>query len=365
MKTILRTAIVLGLAIPLSACDPDEGSGPGPDAGDTGDSARCSSTTPYCSSDGRYLLQCSNTTGLSETIQTCYPDNACVGGACVAASCPPNNVECLDGDTMQRCRVDGSGWDTTDCDSGTSCNVASGLCEAQCRMRLFVLVDSSGSMTEGTPTKWEQASDAMQSILESPTAADIEWGLGKFPTDNDCAVDAPVIYPVPEATASEINSYFSANSPSGNTPLISMFQSLVDDTEANIKDETYHNGILVISDGVDTCFTDCMTPCAGLIAQPLRYMNCITACENDAAPAEQEALVNAVTTLRDTYQVRTFVIGFAAAGSDSSLSPEQLSAIATNGGTGMDWIEAGNEDELMTAIQAIVDEMWECNPILR
>jgi hypothetical protein len=352
MRRFTIPAAVLALCLPL-ACSPDDDSGIHTDGGgDYPDGPACSSP-PYCTTDGRTVVRCNPATGVVELSETCYPSRACVGGACVAAVCPPGNSECVDGHTMRRCRPDGQDWENVDCGLDMGCNAASGLCEARCAMRVFVLLDSSGSMSESEPTKWSQAREAMAAILASPTSADIEWGFGHFSTDDDCGVDDLATYPVPEANASIINSFLSSEDPSGNTPLVASLQWLADDTTANIKDTDYHNAILVISDGVDTCYgEDCLTLCGF-------NMGCLMDCENRNSTAAVDDLSLVTQRLRDEFQVRTFVIGF---GTDAS--EEQLSVIADNGGTGLGWIEAGNEAELTAALQAIVDEMWECNPII-
>jgi hypothetical protein len=124
--------------------------------------------------------------------------------------------------------------------------------------------------------------------------------------------------------------------------------------DAGIYDSAYHNALLVVSDGVDTCYIDCLTRCG------MFDFACLMACETEADALVTEALVNSTRTLRDSRAVRTFVIGFGEGASDS-----QLSAIAENGGTALGrWIQASNVDDLTAAIQTIVDEMFECNPIL-
>jgi hypothetical protein len=236
------------------------------------------------------------------------------------------------------------------------CNSTSGQCEAACNLRMFVLLDRSGSMGDGTPTKWDQAREALRTLMASPAAADIEFGFGTFPTDGNCAIDGVVSYPVPDANAAIIDSFFTGNSPNGNTPLAFVFDYFANvDTAANLLDPAYHNALLVVTDGMDTCFDDCETRCLGSPTPFLCLMDCAT--ESEAIVAE--SLTASTITLRDTRQIRTYVIGFGA-----DVSDLQLSAIADNGGTGQPWTSASNVAELEAALQAVIGDLELCNPII-
>ncbi|MBI5502019.1 MAG: hypothetical protein HY907_17385 [Deltaproteobacteria bacterium] len=328
--------------------------GEGGDGG--GDGSGCTSAAPFCSSDGRNVLRC-NSSGTAEVLQACWPDLACRLGACVTAVCSPGQSECVDSDTQRRCASDGSGWEETDCATGMRCGSSSGMCGAPCLMRMFILLDQSGSMADGAPSKWEQARQALSTLTASPAAADMEFGLGAFPTDGNCGVDGLVAHPVPEADAAMVGSYFSSHSANGATPLLAAMQAMAEDTSANLSDEAYHNALLVVSDGMDTCYDDCVTGC---FTSPTPFV-CITECEARVEAEVAGLLAETTARLRDERQIRTYVIGF---GSD--VSDLELSAIAENGGTALArWIAAGNVDDLTAALQTIIDEMWECNPILR
>ena len=180
--------------------------------------------------------------------------------------------------------------------------------------------------------------------------------MGTFPTNGDCGLDGMVIAPVPSASAGSVDGYFTANRPNGNTPLAFAMERFTTETDSGLYDTAYHNALLVVSDGIDTCYDDCATRCLGS-PTPFR---CMLDCAAAADALVTESLVNSTLTLRDTRQVRTFVIGFGDGASDT-----QLSAIAENGGTVLGrWIAAGNIDDLTAALETIVGEMWECNPIM-
>jgi hypothetical protein len=180
--------------------------------------------------------------------------------------------------------------------------------------------------------------------------------MGLFPTDGNCGIDGLVVDPVPEATAASVDAYFSSHDPNGNTPLAFAFEHLVTETEAGIYDPAYHNALLLVSDGIDTCYDDCADRC---LVSPTPF-RCLFECAAESEAIVSESLVASTLALRDARQVRTFVIGFGAGVSDT-----QLTAIAENGGTALGrWIPAGNIEDLTAALQTIVEELWECNPII-
>lgn len=348
------------LALALGACAPGTPSHPQDgflDADAPADSADagCTSTDPYCSSDHTQVLACDPASGSVTVLETCPSGEACVDGACIPVTCVPGTSQCVDDAHVRICRADGSGWDTMPCSERERCNEETGLCEPPCELRIFILLDQSGSMggTEA-PTKWDQAREAMATLMTGDGATDVEFGFGVFPTGGDCATDMVVIQPVPDATAEFVDEYFTTHSPSGNTPLVDALEFFVTDTSANLGDPAYHNALLLVSDGSDTCYIDCSEICG-----PFDFA-CITECESTEDELTNAALRAATGQLRDDLEIRTYVVGFGAGVSD-----EELSAIAANGGTVIgDWIAASDVEELAAAFQTVLEEMLECNPII-
>ena len=137
------------------------------------------------------------------------------------------------------------------------------------------------------------------------------------------------------------------------TPLVGAMTFFRTDFSANLNDPSYHNALLVVSDGSDTCFEDC-SHCG------IFDIACQTECEESFDALILAQLAHDTEFLRDELQIRTFVIGFG-----SGVSDEELSTIAENGGTVLgDWIQADDVADLETAFQTILDEMYECNPIM-
>jgi hypothetical protein len=291
-------------------------------------------------------------------VTDCVSPRICIDGACVDAACVPGTSECVDEDTTRRCRSDGTGYEEQDCPAGQECNPESGICEFPCLLRVFILLDQSGSMSDGTPSKWSQARTAIHTLMTSPMAEDVEFGLGAFPSDGNCATDGIVIDPVPDATVDSVDDYF-ARSPSGNTPIVESLQFFASDTTANLNDTDYHNYVLIVSDGMDTCYTDVDSCVVGCMTSPTPLI-CIAACEADAAAITVPALRSATSHLYDNLDIRTFVVGFGA-----DVSDEELTAIAEEGGTELGrWLEASDVDTLVTAFETALEEMWECNDVI-
>jgi hypothetical protein len=262
--TILWAALVVAGAGGAWACSTDDGNGQTYDVSFDSDVTEdpatdaCTSTDPFCSADLRQVMQCDPATGGMTVLETCAEGTVCVAGSCQAAACEPNTAICLNESTSQVCREDGSGWDVVPCPDYQKCDDDSGFCDFPCMLRVFVLIDQSGSMGGDThPTKWEQARTAMAELVAAESAASVEFGLGVFPSGGEsCGTSAQVVYPVPVDPVDLIDQYFTSHSPSGNTPLLAALEFHLVDTSANLNDPAYYNYLLVISDGADTCYDD-------------------------------------------------------------------------------------------------------------
>ncbi len=223
-----------------------------------------------------------------------------------------------------------------------------------CSPRLFILVDSSASMLDTTPSRWDAVRDALDGFLGSPDAEWIEFGLGHFPTDDNCAVEDLVVHPLPEASRASVATFFTST-PEGNTPLVAALEFLATDTTANLHEDGTHNAIVLITDGWECCIIDCMARCEG----STDMMTCITECQAEIETDAAVRLAAAATTLRDTNGVRTFVIGI----SDEVIDA-QLSAIAGSGGTTDGaWVSATGALAIQRALEDIAGELKSCLPI--
>ena len=356
-SAVLFVSVAAWLA--CTACSSESGnegfdSHADPDAPADQEGEACTAGDPFCSADGGQVLRCDPATGGVTVVQQCESGTLCAAGACQATVCTPNSSQCINETASQVCRSDGSAWDVVVCNDFRKCSEETGLCEFPCKLRVFVLIDQSGSMGEGTPTKWEQSRQAMQQLLASAAAAEVEFGLGAFPMDGNCGIDGMIIYPIPVDPIDRIDEYYASHSANGATPLLDAVRYLLVDTAANLNDPAYYNFILLISDGADTCYSNHCTADCGF------DLGCLTDCENRAEAEVIAGLGDATATLLGSLSIRTFVIGF---GSD--VAPAELDAVAVNGGTVLGrWLDAADVTELTAAFQQILDEMMECNPVV-
>jgi len=171
-------------------------------------------------------------------------------------------------------------------------------------VRIMILQDLSGSMDEGTPTKWNIAKAALQNMLDK-YAADIEFGFDKFPENGWCGVNQPVVVDCAPDNAAAIEAKFPNQTPIGSTPLYLAMKMFLDATYApkfTAAGATPY--LLVVSDGEDVC-----GPNGNPVTGPTTSAE-FTALTGDLCKAG----------------IRTFVIGFGA-----SADPTQLNAIASAG----------------------------------
>ncbi len=128
---------------------------------------------------------------------------------------------------------------------------------------IVLLVDLSGSMNEGSPTKLDQSKQALGSLLSVlPPATDL--GLRVYGADwpsvaparraESCRRDTRSVVPIgpvtPDVTASEIGSLEAR----GDTPIALGLNSSAEDLNAGLSSEPGATGrIILVSDGRDEC----------------------------------------------------------------------------------------------------------------
>ncbi len=123
---------------------------------------------------------------------------------------------------------------------------------------VVIVLDRSGSMTQvpktGTGNLWVQTTAALRSAVML-TQADINWGLGFFPGDVDCAV-LPVEVPVAPGNFPAIDKAISAKNPGGNTPTTKGVEEAVAYAKTLTGPERKY--LLLATDGAPNCAGTCM-----------------------------------------------------------------------------------------------------------
>jgi hypothetical protein len=251
--------------------------------------------------------------------------------------------------------MDGGGDADTDADTDSDSDGDGGdtdVCDGQdfaierTPVRLMILQDMSNSMNgpEGAPqSKWEQAQVALTTMLASFGGQNIEFGFDVFPDGSeppaitDCGVKAPIIVDAEPGKEQDIIDLLPSQDAHGSTPLHCELKKF---TEANYAPKFLAPGVdkylLVVSDGADTCGTQCM------------YLPGATAAQLGAITAK----------LLSTKDIKTIVIGF---GEDVAGAEDQLNAIAAAGGTPFDtFIPCADQAALEDALVQISGTVVSC-----
>ena len=261
----------------------------------------------------------------------CPFGNKCseISGKCESTVCNPGSVACATPSSWHKCLPSGTGWSLeTDCAEGTIC--ANGGCMSEdCLSQVVFLVDTSQSMG----LHWEAVAASIEALTGSNPLA--YMGLATFPEGGSiCEVPQTFKVPFAAGAGSDVADWFSEKKAFGQTPLLEAMNQM-----AAVLPDTFpgSGALVVLSDGADTCAYSAMSF------------------------EEREALIveelgAAAAGLFVDHGIKTVVVGFQYQG-----NPDQLNAIASNGGSGMEtYTEAGDEQELTMALVAIVDDLKEC-----
>ncbi len=267
----------------------------------------------------------------------CEDGTACseTSGKCEPVVCSPSATTCLDSARHAQCLPSGTGWgEATECSAGYFC--INGTCmKEECLAEVVFVVDTSQSMGQ----HWETVSASIQKFVAmSPMAS---FGMIQFPkyVSNDpsgCKVPSTTVVPLQSSQAAAFAEWFTKNSAFGKTPLVGIMQALPE-----VLPTLFTSGkgtVILLSDGADTCAYPLMTDID-----------------------ERESLIladleAATKALWNDKGIKTYVVAYNYEG-----NPEQLVAIAKNGGTGKTtFTNAGNEQELMSALVGIAQDLKLC-----
>jgi len=274
-----------------------------------------------------------NETGDGYDKQECVPgDESCseLTGKCEERVCVPSSVTCATANSHHKCLPSGTGWvDEVECQEGYVC--LNGACmNEQCLGEVMFLVDSSASMF----LQWDAVSSSIQAIANlSPMAS---FGICHFPEFlTICEVPSSPKIAMAAGQAGELAKWFDKHEPFGQTPLVNAMKTMKTVLPPLF---TGTGGALVLlSDGEDTCTYPEM---------PYEERKALLV----------EELIEATSALYEEHNIKTFVVGYQYKG-----SPDQLVAIAQNGGTGKStYTEAGNEQELTNVLVGIVEDLKLC-----
>jgi hypothetical protein len=259
-----------------------------------------------------------------------------------------------DGDTDGDTDADGDGDADSDSDSDSDTDTSNGTdstCDEQkfsieySPTRLMILLDNSGSMGDGAPTKWKQAKNALTGLLTTwKGTGRMDFGLDVFPdfqcSGFCCDVSHPVVADcLHDNEQALIDMIAAATEPPGefDTPLCDGMDRFNDPAYApGFTGADADRYLLVVSDGQEECNgAGYSTRCGNSPGYP------------GAVSIVQDLLANGV---------KTFVIGFG-----SGVDATQLNVIAKNGGTGINkYLVASNQAQLQAAFDQIASSVVSC-----
>lgn len=213
-------------------------------------------------------------------------------------------------------------------------------------VRLMILEDKSGSMDmdrrggdTSIPSKWDQAKEALNAVMTKYEYV-IDFGLDVFPNNENCGVNQPLLFDCSSGQREKILDTLNALAPNGGTPLLRAMNNFLNTDYAPVfLDGRHPSYLLVVSDGQDTCDDETCAP--GLFV--------------NRCAASVDALADAAKALADK-DIKTFVIGFG-----DGVDPDQLNAIASNGGTGFDeYFVADDSKSLEDALTKVGIQIMGC-----
>jgi len=251
----------------------------------------------------------------------------------------PGNTD-TDADSDTDTDTDADSDSDSDSDSDDICDEQDFHIEFN-KARVMILLDKSGSMRDpgggSGGTKAKQAKEAIKMLVNNPENDNKNFGLDVFPDGQGvfadvCSTNKPAPVPVDEDNAQKIVDYLTntyvAN---GSTPLVAAVQWYTNQTNATssgLYDENANGYLVVVSDGGEQCKMD----------------NSVT----NLATATQQLL--------SQFNIKSFSIGFG-----DGVSPDELNAIAENGGTSITgYLKADDQTQLQDAFAQIASEVVSC-----
>jgi hypothetical protein len=304
----------------------------------SGDETRCKrcDLEKSCVNASKARQRCTSGEVTWQEDTLCKANETCTDGECRA--CEPDLVQCLSETTFRRCSSDGKAWSgTLTCPEAEAClledpqpagQTAAGRCfPYACSPRVLLLVDYSGSMG----SHWASVRASVKKLVESNP--DLRFGLKSFPDvqDGNCNVSSTLEIPFGADNADAFDQWFADHPPIGATPLAAGIEAMRQSADAIFG--TLGGSMIVLSDGEDSCYWN-----QGIGIQAF--------------------LALATSGLFVDHRVTTYAIGY----SYGSTAGE-LDVVARNGGSGLrNFIPAGSETELTSALNGVIDKVKFCAP---
>jgi hypothetical protein len=224
--------------------------------------------------------------------------------------------------------------------------------------KVLLLLDSSASRiecsdgsfdclstpgTEGRPPAfWEVVQHAVGDVLVAPVNNEVAFGMQFFPNKNasefSCEVTGMPEIPAAPGVQIEIMKQMLEKLPFGLSPVVGVLESVAA-APGNLADPNVVGAAVLLSDGGDNCSGDMQPQIVSRLGA-----------------ASKKLLASGV---------RTFAIRYGSKGGETPEAAEQLTAIASEGGTALTggavaYIDAKSPKELGDALAGISDQLASC-----
>jgi len=293
---------------------------------------------------------------------------------CVAVSCGPSGAGDGDGGGVNDASVSDDVQDPTDgghvwLDGGggdgmVGCDPRNFVLQQAPPAEVYLVIDRSGSMSEtsATPglTKWEELNVALDTALTQFEAV-IKFGVLTYPSNNECSTSGPQVGVALDNRQAVLDELTSAV-PAGGTPTAAALNNAASSL-TDLGSSESPKIVILATDGGPNCnyFLDASPACT-----------CAHATAEYCCTNHPSACLFGYTCLDDTHTVsvigdlqsagiETVVIGLAGTSEYEVL----LNAMAVAGGLpqvggSTDYYPAGNQSEIISALQAIAVSFISC-----
>jgi hypothetical protein len=230
---------------------------------------------------------------------------------------------------------------------------------------ILILQDTSGSMSDGTPSKYDQVVAAVSDVINQLGAqmSPVEWGLQVFPTDDSCGVASSPQVPVAAGNGQAIVQAIQAKTPGGNTPLADTVKSAV----------AYYSGLhdgrahflLVATDGEPNCDSGsaalpmaCKTNAdcggGGMVCTPIPILGGLCTDPTGGGATKEIAAAAALG-------IKTYVVGIALDPADGPTLDQMASAGGTARAGSPKYYPVADQATLEGALKSITAQVISCS----
>ena len=208
--------------------------------------------------------------------------------------------------------------------------------EACFKPRILIVLDRSSSMITGNSepgvTKWAAAKSALDTMMQN-FQDKAEWGLMTFPGSGNYCSTGQVVVPVGQLNRTTLGTALATPPPSGGsyTPAAQSLRAVPD--HSPMTNPQHARYVLFITDGWQWCSLDCNGGAGQQCCQLSESCPCTAGTTADCSSVRGWQ-ADAIKTLKDNYNINTYVLGIGQS-NDWSCDYPSLNNAANMGGTAL------------------------------